>query len=53
MCNFASNRRDVLGRQLIKTEESKAVSAGAKTITVKALPEAGKPDNFPGAVGLL
>jgi hypothetical protein len=45
-----SNRRDVFGRQLI-TEESKRVSAGAKTITVKALPEAGKPDNFSGAVG--
>lgn len=45
-----SNRRDVFGRPLI-TEESKRVSAGAKTITVKALPEAGKPDNFSGAVG--
>jgi hypothetical protein len=45
-----SNRRDVFGRQLI-TEESKRVSAGAKTITVKALPGAGKPDNFSGAVG--
>jgi hypothetical protein len=33
-----SNRRDVFGRQFI-TEESKRVSAGAKTITVKALPE--------------
>ena len=45
-----SNRRDVFGRQLI-TEESKRVSAGAKTITVKALPVAGKPDDFSGAVG--
>ena len=45
-----SNRRDIFGRQLI-TEESKRVSAGAKTIAVKPLPEAGKPDNFSGAVG--
>lgn len=45
-----SNRRDVFGRQLI-TEETKRVSAGAKTITVRALPEAGKPDSFSGAVG--
>ena len=45
-----SNRRDVFGRQLI-TEESKRVSAGAKTIAVKALPVAGKPDDFSGAVG--
>jgi hypothetical protein len=45
-----SNRRDVFGRPLI-TEENKRVSAGAKTITVKALPDAGKPDNFSGAVG--
>lgn len=45
-----SNRRDVFGRQLI-TETSKSVSAGSKTITVKALPEAGKPADFTGAVG--
>tara|TARA_R110002126_G_scaffold105889_6_gene240502 strand:- start:2202 stop:3950 length:1749 start_codon:yes stop_codon:yes gene_type:complete len=45
-----SNRRDIFGRQLI-TEEVKSVSAGSKTISVKALPEAGKPDNFSGAVG--
>ncbi|MDG2431198.1 BatD family protein [Flavobacterium sp.] len=45
-----SNRRDVFGRPLI-TEESKRVSAGAKTIAVKALPEVGKPDSFSGAVG--
>lgn len=30
---------------------SKTVSAGAKSITVKALPEAGKPADFTGAVG--
>ena len=45
-----SNRRDMFGRMLL-TETTKRVSAGAKTITVKPLPEAGKPDNFSGAVG--
>ncbi|MFA9188884.1 BatD family protein [Flavobacterium sp. FBOR7N2.3] len=45
-----TNRRDMFGRMLIK-EDSKRVSAGAKTITVKPLPEAGKPDDFSGAVG--
>jgi hypothetical protein len=45
-----SNRRDVFGRMIL-TDESKRVSAGAKTITVKALPEAGKPEDFSGAVG--
>jgi predicted HAD superfamily phosphohydrolase YqeG len=39
-----SNRRDVFWAT-INNRESKRV-AGAKTITVKALPEAGKPDNF-------
>ena len=45
-----TNRRDMFGRMLL-TETTKRVSAGAKTITVKPLPEAGKPDNFSGAVG--
>ncbi|MGO4820151.1 MULTISPECIES: BatD family protein [unclassified Flavobacterium] len=45
-----TNRRDVFGRMLL-TEGSKRVSAGSKTISVKALPEAGKPDDFSGAVG--
>jgi hypothetical protein len=45
-----SNRRDVFGRMVV-TEGSKRVSAGAKTINVKALPEAGKPEDFSGAVG--
>jgi hypothetical protein len=45
-----SNRRDVFGRMVL-TEGNKRVSAGAKTITVKALPEKGKPDDFSGAVG--
>lgn len=43
-------RRNIFGQQQI-AEQSKKVSAGAKTISVKALPEAGKPDDFSGAVG--
>ena len=45
-----TNRRDMFGRVII-TDDNKRVSAGAKTITVKALPEAGKPVDFSGAVG--
>ena len=45
-----TNRRDMFGRMML-TETTKRVSAGAKTITVKPLPEAGKPDDFSGAVG--
>jgi len=45
-----TNRRDMFGRVMI-TEGNKRVSAGTKTITVKPLPEAGKPEGFSGAVG--
>lgn len=45
-----SNRRDVFGRMVL-TETTKKVSAGAKIINVKPLPEAGKPEDFSGAVG--
>jgi hypothetical protein len=45
-----TNRRDMFGRVQI-TEGNKRVSAGTKTITVKPLPEAGKPEGFTGAVG--
>ena len=45
-----TNRRNMFG-QVILTEGNKRVSAGAKNITVKALPEAGKPEDFSGAVG--
>lgn len=45
-----TNRRDMFGRVIV-TEGDKRVSAGAKTISVKALPEAGKPAGFSGAVG--
>jgi hypothetical protein len=45
-----TNQRDAFGRMVLE-ETSRRVSAGSKTISVKALPEAGKPDNFSGAVG--
>ncbi|MET3027298.1 BatD family protein [Flavobacterium sp. UW10123] len=49
---MASNRRDMFG-QMITTQGNKVVSAGAKTINVKPLPETGKPESFTGAVGKL
>lgn len=45
-----TNRRTVFG-QMVLQEGNKRVSAGSKTINVKALPEAGKPEDFSGAVG--
>ncbi|WP_348812160.1 BatD family protein [Flavobacterium maritimum] len=45
-----SNRRDVFGRYIV-TEGNKRVSAGAKTIYARPLPEVGKPEDFSGAVG--
>ena len=45
-----TNRRDMFGRVMI-TEGNKRVSAGTKTIAVKPLPEAVKPEGFSGAVG--
>ena len=45
-----TNRSDMFGRVVV-TNDNKRVSAGAKTISVKALPETGKPANFSGAVG--
>ena len=45
-----TNRRDMFGRFQV-VNDNKRVSAGAKTIFVKALPEAGKPADFSGAVG--
>lgn len=41
---------DFFGRPIMKIGEKK-VSAGAKIINVKPLPEAGKPQDFSGAVG--
>ena len=37
--------------QPIMARDNRRVSAGARTISVKALPENGKPDDFSGAVG--
>jgi oxygen tolerance protein BatD len=45
-----TNRRNFWGQAIIK-EENKRVSAGARTINVKPLPEGGKPEDFTGAVG--
>ncbi|WP_289663606.1 BatD family protein [Flavobacterium panacagri] len=47
-----TNRRDMFG-QMIITEDNKVVSAGAKTINVRPLPESTKPEGFTGAVGKL
>jgi hypothetical protein len=45
-----TNRRNFFG-QVQVVNDNKRVSAGSKTITVKPLPEAGKPIDFSGAVG--
>jgi hypothetical protein len=45
-----SDETDFFGRPIMTTG-SKKVSAGAKIINVKPLPESGKPENFTGAVG--
>ncbi len=45
-----TNRRNIFGQVQI-VEDNKRVSAGSKTINVKALPDAGKPQDFSGAVG--
>ena len=45
-----TNRHDIFGSVLM-ARANKVVSAGRKTITVKPLPEAGKPSDFTGAVG--
>jgi hypothetical protein len=45
-----TNRRDMFG-QMILSEGNKVVSAGAKTINVRPLPEGSKPEGFTGAVG--
>ncbi|MBC7438989.1 MAG: protein BatD, partial [Flavobacterium sp.] len=47
-----TNRRNIFG-QIQITEGNKRVSAGAKTINVKPLPEKGKPIVFSGGVGKL
>jgi len=48
--NVPSNRRDIFGGRLYTTID-KTVAAGRRTINVKALPQANKPEGFTGAVG--
>ena len=45
-----TNKRDFFGGR-IYSQTNKTVSAGKRTITVKALPTEGRPANFNGAVG--
>ena len=45
-----TNKRDFFGGRIF-TQTNKTVSAGKRTINVKALPLEGKPVNFSGAVG--
>ncbi len=45
-----TNRRDFFGRPYL-VDDNKRVTAGAKTIHVRPLPEKGKPADFSGAVG--
>jgi peptidoglycan hydrolase-like protein with peptidoglycan-binding domain len=48
--NVPTDRRDLFGR-VMTVSVNKNVSAGKRTIQVKPLPEAGKPEDFSGAVG--
>ncbi|MGB5371687.1 MAG: BatD family protein [Flavobacteriaceae bacterium] len=45
-----TSRRDFFGQRMY-TSTNKTVSAGRRTLDVKALPTMGKPENFGGAVG--
>lgn len=45
-----TSRRDFFGQRMY-TSTNKTVSAGRRTLNVKALPTLGKPENFGGAVG--
>lgn len=45
-----TGRRNFFGQQQI-VEQTKQISAGARVINVKPLPENGRPENFKGAVG--
>lgn len=45
-----TNKRDFFGGRIFE-QANKTVSAGKKTVTVKALPTEGRPANFGGAVG--
>ena len=45
-----TNKRDFFGGRLM-SQVHRTISAGSRTIDVKPLPEAGKPEDFTGAVG--
>ena len=45
-----TNRRDFFGGRMM-SQVQKTVSAGSKSLKVKALPTEGKPENYSGAVG--
>jgi len=45
-----TNRRDIFGGRHM-AQVNRSISAGNRSIQVKALPEQGKPDDFTGAVG--
>ena len=46
-----TNKRDFFGGRIMETVH-KTVATPNRTITVKSLPELGKPENFTGAVGI-
>ena len=48
--DFPTNRRDFFGN-IIYDQASKIITTGSKIITVRKLPDNGKPKNFSGAVG--
>ena len=47
---FPTKERDMIGNPIYATANKK-LSSGTQNVTVKALPTAGKPDDFSGAVG--
>ena len=48
--DFPTNKRDFFGN-IIYDQASKIITTGSKIITVRKLPDNGKPKNFSGAVG--
>ncbi len=46
-----TNRYDIFGNRVMK-KVPRTISAGSRTIKVKPLPDAGRPDDFKGAVGM-
>lgn len=48
--DIPTNRRDFFGNRVYQ-KTPKIITTGPRSIRVKALPEAGKPDDFGGAVG--